>query len=153
LVHFFEAIEGLKDLKKNKKLVQLLGEASLDKETVVAFLNFIDRQLSDFPSSDSILNTTDFQNKVEIPLRQIVVGEQIRNDILYTISVQLLNHLEQIKTTLSEEQIKNFKSFLKMDFFPADLRFSVAQDIANSSKTQIKNILSDPDLSTLLLAV
>jgi extradiol dioxygenase family protein len=153
LVHFFEAIENIKDLKKKKKLVQLLGEASLDKETVAAFLSFIDQNSDELPAPEVILNTPDFQNEIYAPLRQVVVGEQIRNDVLSALGTRLLNYIEQTKASLSEEQFKNLKAFLSLDFFPADLRFSFAQEIASSSNNQLKNILSDPDLSKLLLAV
>jgi extradiol dioxygenase family protein len=151
LVHFFESIENIKNLKKNKKLVQLLADASLDRETVTAFLSFIDEISDELPSPDTILNTPDFQNNIYTPLRLAVVGDNIRNDILSAVSTRLLNHIEQSKATLSEDQLNNVGAFLKMDFFPADLRFSVAQDIASSTKDQLKNMLADPDLGKLLL--
>ncbi len=153
LVHFFESIENIKDLKKNKKLVQLLGDASLDKETVAAFLNFIDQTSGEFPTPETILDTTKFKDDVYTPLRQAVAGDQVRNDILFIVSTRLLNHVEQLKTTLTEEQLNNVKAYLQMEFFPADLRFSIAQDIASSSKNQLKDMLADPDLGKLLLSV
>ncbi len=151
LVHFFESIANIKDLKKKKNLVQLLGAASLDKETVAAFINFIDQNSDEFPSPESILNAIDFKNEIYLPLRQKVVREQIRNDILSAISTRLLNHVQQSKSPLSEQQLLNLTAFFKMDIFPADLRFLIAQEIASSSKKQLKEILTDPDLSKLLL--
>ncbi len=153
LVHFFESIESIKDLKKNKKLVQLLGQASLDTETVAAFLAFIDENNGELPSPDEILNTTAFQTDIYNRLRLVVVGNQIRNDILSVVCTRLLNQIEQSKTALSTNQLNNVKAFLKMDFFPVDLRFSVAQKIASSPKNQIKDILADPELGKLLLSV
>ena len=153
LVHFFESIENIADLKKKKKLVQLLGDASLDAETVTAFLTFIDENSFDLPTPETILNTPDFSKEVYLPLHQIVVGEHLRNDILSIVSTRLLNYIEQSKSALSELQIDNLISFLKMDFFPAHLRFSIAQEIASSSKNQLKSILADPDLGKILLSV
>ena len=152
LVHFFESIEKIQDLKKNKKLVQLLCEASLDEEAVAAFLNFIDQNADDLPSPQTILGTEDFQNEVYLPLYKIIVGEQIRSDILSAVNARLLNQMEQSKQ-VSEKEIQNYTAFLKMDFFPADLRFSIAQDLTSSSNNQLKSLLSDPELSKLLLTV
>ena len=153
LVHFFESIENFTNLKKKKKLVQLLGEASLDVATVAAFLAFIDENSNDLPTPDLILNAADFQKEIYLPLRQEVVREYLRNDILFVLATRLFNYIEQSKAPLSESQLSNLKMFFKIDFFPADLRFSLAQEIASSSKNQLKSILADPDLSKILLVV
>ena len=153
LVHFFESIKSIKDLKKKKKLVQLLGDASLDEEHVVAFLDFMEQYDDDLPSPGTILNAADFQNDIYTPIKHLVDGDQIRADMLFSISTRLLNYVEQQKSSLSQSQLDNTIAFFKMDFFPADLRFLLAQEIAASEKNQLKSILSDPELGKLLLPV
>ena len=153
LVHFFESIENVKDLKKNKKLIQLLGEASLDAETTAAFLTFIDQFDEEIPSPESILYASDFQKEIYPILYKIIATNQVRNDLLFALSIRLLNYIDQSKKPLSDTQLSNFEAFLKMNFFPSDLRFVIAQEIANAKSDQIKNILSNPEISKLLLAI
>jgi MoxR-like ATPase len=153
LVHFFESIKNIKDLRKHKKLIQLLGEASLDAETTAAFLTFVDQFNDEIPSPELILNTTDFQNEVYNILKENFVTGQVQNDLLYALSIRLLNYVENTKKPIPELQLKNFEAFLKMDFFPSDLRFLIAQEIGNSKSNQLKGILSKPEMSKLLLAV
>lgn len=151
LVQFFESIAGIEDLEAELPLVQALGEASLDEETVAAFVAFVQQQLYRLPGPEELLSTEHFKKEIEVPLEKMVTGEVLRVDILAGFSTRLLYHLEQ-KTQLSGRELDNLKSFLLLDFLPNDLRMRLTQGMAASGQAQLLEVLADPEVGGRFLS-
>jgi len=149
LVQFFNAIADIENLNAQLGLVQTLGDACLDSETVADFIDFIDKGLWQLLNPESILNTRDFPLEVEQPLRQAVAGQGIRADILAALNTNLLQYIHQhpIKTS----QLDNLKKYILLDFMPADLRLLLAQDLAEDTNTEIRSLLAIPEIGRLLI--
>lgn len=151
LVQFFESISKIEDLQAQLGLVKMLGDACLDAATVTAFIAYVGNRLSKLPSPQAILATKDFSEEIEQPLRKIVVGETKRVDILSVVATRLLNYMLVNAIVLSVEEKENLIQFLRMDFFPNDLRFMIGQDIMREGNESLKSIWQHPELAQLFL--
>lgn len=151
LVQFFESIAPIQDLRGNLGLVQLLADSSLDANTVASFLSFINNNLSQLLHPEEILAAEDFEGEVVQPLKDIVMQDNLRVDILATLCTRLTNHLILEGIRPDKQALNNLKSFIKLDFIPNDIRLSMAQDLVASKNTALKAIMADPQISQLLL--
>ena len=151
LVQFFEAISHIEDLGANLPLVQILGDSCLDSQTVSAFISFVNNNLSSLISPTEICEAEDFEADVLQPLREIVLKDTIRVDILATLCTRLVNYLSLREENLTESEIENVKEFIKIDFLPNDIRLGMAQDLVTSPQAQLAEILTDPSISQILL--
>jgi hypothetical protein len=151
LVQFFETIQGIEDLKGELGLIRILADSCLDEQTAAAFIAFVQQNLGALPSPDHMLSTKNFAAQVEGPIRAMVQQQTLRVDILATLCTRLVNHLtlQDIKPT--KEQIDNIKSFIKMEFLPNDLRYTLAQDLVSSANKNLKVVMADPVIAKLLL--
>ena len=149
LVQFFQAIAPITDLTKELSLVRMLAEGCLDAETTAAFLSFARTELAPLITPEEILNTRDF-SPLEARLREMVVQPVKRLDILSLTSSRLLAFLEQGKSW-SPAQLANLERFLLLDFIPADVRFRLAQALANSSQAVLRDFVGRPSIGMILL--
>lgn len=151
LVQFFKSIAKIEDLRAELPLVQMLASSCLDTETVATFLTFVQQNLSKLLSPADILNAKDFEALTTRLIEQ-VQKDILRVDILSAIISRLNHHLEQLDTPLSAAQIKNVQSFILLDFIPNDLRLSFLQGLMSSKNASVKMVLSNPEISRLLLS-
>jgi MoxR-like ATPase len=152
LVQFFQNIQAIEDWDTNLGLIQMLGDATLDAQTVASFIAFVqnDRQL--LLSAIEILDSEDFENEVENRLYDLVVGDSLRIDILATICTQLIQAVTNIHFQPTDLQLENLKLFIKLDFLPDDLRLTFAQDLVGSENKSLKAILMDAEIGQLVLS-
>ena len=151
LVRFFESISGIEDLEADLPLLQALGQASLDPETVAAFMAFVTQQLHTLISPEELLGAVSFYQEVEVPLEKAVRSDVLRVDILNGFCNRLVRHIEQKKERLGASEADNLKSFLLLDWLPNDLRLGLVQDLASFSDPEIRKLLGDPGIGGLLL--
>ncbi|MCB9283324.1 MAG: AAA family ATPase [Lewinellaceae bacterium] len=149
LVQFFQSIAPVADLAKELPLVRMLAEGCLDPDTTAAFLSFARTELAHLPTPEEILNAGDFA-AVEARLRELIVQPVKRLDILSLTSSRLLAHLEGGKSW-APGQLANLERFLLLDFIPADVRFRLAQVLANSSQAVLRDFVGRPAIGTILL--
>ncbi len=150
LVQFFESITAIENLEAELSLVQALGEASLDEETVAAFVAFVQQQLYRLPGPAELLAADDFDKTVRSPLERIVTGAILRVDILAGLGTRLLHHLEQ-RPQLTKPELHNLKAFLLLDFLPNDLRLRLTQAMAALETPGLLELLADPELGDKML--
>jgi MoxR-like ATPase len=152
LVQFFQNIQNIADWNANLGLIQMLGDATLDAQTVASFIAFVqnDRQLLLSPME--ILDSEDFENEVENRLYDLVVGDSLRIDILATICTQLIQTATNKGFQPTDSQLENLKLFIKLDFLPDDLRLTFAQDLVGSENETLKGILLDAEIGRLILS-
>ncbi|MCI5055071.1 MAG: AAA family ATPase [Flavobacteriales bacterium] len=150
LVQFFELIKNIKDLKKDAKLLKILAESNLDKESAVAFMNFVNLDMEQLISSDEILNAKDFKT-VQKNLKELVDQTPPRLDILAVIIIRLTNFLLIQKDKLDKVQFENLKKFILLPFIPNDLRLSMAQDLVNSKRPDLMGLYAVPEIGKLIL--
>ena len=151
LVHFFESIKSIKDLKKKRKLVKLLADSTLDKHTAIAFLAFVDQNLSALPTPLEILGAKDFATSIKHSIVEMTQEEVIRVDILATLCTRMVNYLNQQSKKLNAAQLSNLQAFVLLDCLPNDLRLAMAQDIMDGNNQSAKAIFSEPAIGALLL--
>lgn len=150
LVQFFEAIKPVEDLKENLSLIKMLSDGCLDEQTTVAFINFINMELSKLISPEEIINTKDFK-KIEKRVEELIEGKTKRLDILSVIITRLTNYLLISNDEIKESQFNNLKNFILLPLIPNDLRLAMAQEIVNSSKKSLKKLYTVPEIGKLLL--
>lgn len=151
LVQFFEAISHIEDLGANLPVVQLIGDSCLDSQTVASFISFVNNNLSSLVSPAEICETEDFEADILRPIREVVLKDTIRVDILATLCTRLVNYLSLKKEKLDDSSLENVKRFIKMDFLPNDIRLAMAQDLVTSPNPQLTSIMADPEISQILL--
>ena len=149
LVQFFKSIRSIEDLSTQLGLIQTLGDACLDSETVADFIDFIDKGLWRLLDVESILNTKHFSLEVEEPLRQRIMEQGLRSDVLAALNSNLIQYVRQ--HSLKAPQLTNLKNYLLMTFMPADLRLILAQELAEDTKAEIRSLLSIPEIGRLLI--
>ncbi|MEM7035849.1 MAG: AAA family ATPase, partial [Bacteroidota bacterium] len=147
LVQFFESISSIEDLKANIGLVKMLGDSCLDPATVTSFISFVNNRLSRLISPEEILDAADFQQDVYATIKDQVVGETTRVDVLSVICTRLVNHLTVSNLQINDRQKQNLSDFILMDFLPNDIRMNVLRDFANGSNNSLKKILHTPEVA------
>lgn len=152
LVQFFQNIQTITDWQSNLGLIQLLGDATLDAETVTSFIAFVQNDMQLLLSPNEVLDAVDFEEAVENRLYDLVVGESLRIDILATICTRLIQTVANKSFQINNLQLENLKSFVKLDFLPDDLRLTFAQDLVNSENEKLKTILMDAEIGRLVLS-
>lgn len=151
LVQFFDAISTIKNLKEDLEMVKMLGDGCLDRQTTVAFVNFINMDLSKLIGAEEILNSSDFK-QIDFRIRNLVEAKTKRLDILSVIMTRLTNHLLFGKEDLSDKQFDNLKKFILLELIPNDLRLAMAQEIIKSEKKSMKKLYAVPEIGKLLLS-
>lgn len=151
LVQFFDAISTIKNLKEDLEMVKMLGDGCLDRQTTVAFMNFINMDMSKLIGAEEILNSTDFK-QIDSRIRGLVEAKTKRLDILSVIMTRLTNHLLFGKEDLSDKQFDNLKKFILLELIPNDLRLAMAQEIIKSEKKSMKKLYAVPEIGKLLLS-
>jgi hypothetical protein len=151
LVQFFESISKIENLNENITLIQILADSCLDKSTATTFISFINNNLSKLISPEEIIEAKNFNAQVLQPIIQIVNKEMLRVDVIATLCTRLVNYLIINNIKAEKEHLNNIKEFIKIDFIPNDIRLSMAQDLIGSGNSNLKSILSDPEISKLIL--
>jgi len=151
LVQFFEAIKPIVDLSANLGLVRMLADSCLDEQTASAFISFVNHNLGELISPETICNARDFEKEVLLPFQKVVLKQPIRVDIIAALCTRLVNFLLNQTKSISSNQLNNLKSFIKIDFIPNDLRFAMVQELIGSGNTGLKGLLADTELGKLML--
>lgn len=151
LVQFFESTQYIEDLANQLDLVQMLGASSLDAETVAAFVGYIHQNLAEMVSPAEILSATDFAHEVEMPLKETVMQDTLRVDILAALVTRVAHYAALPDTQIDAEALANLKAFIKLDFLPNDLRLALIQDMVSSGRPPLMGLLADPEIAGQLL--
>lgn len=151
LVQFFDQIRIFDDFEAALPMIKLLGEASLDQETVQAFIAFIHLKLDRLPSPQEILDSTDISRTLR-QLKQLVQdGAGQRLDILSVIVTRLTQWLLQYHHQLTAGRLDALTTVLTADLLPNDLRLSMAQELTQSGHSTLLKLYSIPAIAELLL--
>jgi MoxR-like ATPase len=151
-VQFLQHIKKIKDLKTEIQRVTVLARATLDDETVRAFLVYINEGLEHLVHAEEILEAVDFSKvKSRIEDASKGKGNTIRLDRLQAICSRLTMAISSNRYEFpSELNRRNVVEFLLLDAIPADLRYSVHREI--SAMDGARNILiQDPLLAKAVL--
>jgi hypothetical protein len=151
LVQFFETIKAIDNLLEQISLVRMLADSCLDENTVASFITFINNNLGSLIKPEEILKANNFTNDVLTPLKNVVLKEPIRVDIIAILCTRLVNYLIVNKITPDKKGLDNIKSFIKIDFIPNDIRLTLAQDLVSSGNIALKAIMADPIIAQLIL--
>lgn len=152
MVQFFKNIQTIDNWSSNLGLIQMLGDATLDAQTVASFIAFVQNDMQLLLSPMEILESEDFEEEVENRLYDLVVGESLRIDILATICTRLIQTIDDKSFNVTHLHLENLKSFIKLDFLPDDLRLTFAQDLVGSKNEALKQILVDAEIGSLVLS-
>jgi hypothetical protein len=152
LVHFFEQIEGIKDLNAETELVATLAAACLDETSVAAFISFVKDDLSTLLDPDQIL---DAENPQEWKTRfnELATGKsgEKRVDRISAICTRLLLHVTSERYIEKSSHSDNFAEFLSLEMIPNDLRVSLLMDLNRRASKHASNLLKNKKLARLLL--
>lgn len=141
LVQFFQEISPIADLSKELPLVRLLAEGCLDEDATAAFLAFVRTGLQGAVEPEEILGAVSFEG-LESRLNRL--------DMQSIAVSRLLSHLEKGKSW-TPAQLDNLERFLLLDFIPADIRFRLAQSLANSRHPEMRSVAGRPAVGKFLL--
>ena len=144
LVQFFNAIEGVEDLKnrENADLVTTIGRSCLDPETVAEFLQFVRNSWSKIVQPNEILDSKDFKD-IEKRMSSLVApsdGKSVKRvDIANIITQRLINKLYVMEEVFVKKQKDNVVKYLKLDAIPLDLRVAAGKDLYNFAMKAFKD--------------
>ena len=152
LAHFFEQIEGIKDLKAGIELVATLAASSLDETTVAAFVSFVNDDLSALLHPEDILNAKtpkEWQKRFQ----ELAKGNEgaKRVDRISAICTRLFLYVTAEKYVEEVAHGVNFAEFMLQEAIPNDLRGSLMMDLSNHPSPGAKAMLKDKRLAKLLL--
>lgn len=151
LVQFFNAMLPFECLQDHLPLLKMLGEATLDKETIEAFVQFVHMKLDRLPGPAEILETADF-DAVEQRIRRLVRdGDTRRMDMLSLLVSRINNYLLSQKNVTNETALENLKRFILSDELPNDLRLAMAQELTRSKRPELVSLYNAPEIGKLLL--
>lgn len=151
LVQFFDSIQHIDDLRGNIALVQLLADSTLDENTVVSFMAFVNQNLEKLITPEEIVNASNFSMQVQKPITEMAGGEPPRIDILATLCTRLVNYLCVEDLILGPDELSNVQKFIKMEIIPNDIRMTMLQDMIAGDNASLKMIMVDPEISMMLL--
>lgn len=151
LVQFFNTIENIDNLKSKLELVRMLAEGCLDKETAVAFTNFVNMDLNKLIPAPEILKAKDFK-KIKERISALVDVNPKRLDIMSVIMTRLTNHLIYMEEKLDNHMFDNLRQFILMEVIPNDLRLAMAQDLVKADRADLKRLYAVPEVGKLILA-
>ena len=151
LVQFFNTIQSIGELKADLELVRMLAEGCLDRETAVAFTNFVNMDLSKLIPAKEILQAKDF-DEIAKRINGLVNGTPKRLDVLSVIMTRLTNHLLYMAEKLDDKMFDNLRRFILMPVIPNDLRLGMAQDLVKSNRSDLKRLYAIPEVGKLILA-
>ena len=151
LVQFFTTISTIDNLGTELEMVQMLAEGCLDKEAAVAFITFVNMDLNRIIPAKEILETENFQ-EIKTKLNSLINAVPKRLDILSVIITRVTNHLINKDQKLSEKEFINLREFILLNILPNDLRLSMAHDLVNSKKPDLKRLYAVPEIGKLLLS-
>ena len=152
MVQFFENISHIENLKENIGLVKMLGDGCLDINTSDAFVAYINQDLNKLITPEEILFSKDFEGEVYNRIKDFFEQSTRRADILSVMCTRLVNFLDNYKEKFTKQTLENLKKFLKIDFFPNDIRLITAQHLAQVQNKTIKDeIFKDGELAFLFV--
>lgn len=152
LTQFFESIREIDDLENNLGLVKMLGDSCLDEMTVTTFISYIGNRLSKLIAPEEIIETTDFDQDVLEPLREQVMGDTRRVDILAVVCTRLVNYLLVHDVELEGNSLENMKRFMGIDFLTNELRLQMAKDLNADGNESHKKLMHVPEVAMVLLS-
>jgi hypothetical protein len=153
LVHFFNQISDIEDLKSNLNLVISLAKSALDDVTVSTFISFVNQDLVYLLSPSEILDSIDF-NDIKFKIKTLAFDKKgmHRVDRISTICSRLYFYLKSENYKNEIDHKENLVQFLLLDEIPNDLKMSLYIDL-NSCESQIKDLIIDKRLSKLLISI
>ncbi len=151
LVQFFNAMAPFERLEDHLPVLKMLGEATLDTETVEAFLQFVHLKLDRLPGPADILGAESF-DLLEPRLRRLVRdGETQRMDMLSILVSRINNYLLGRKAPPAEGEMRNLEKFILWEELPNDLRLAMAQELARTQRPEYLALYRVPEIGRLLL--
>ncbi len=152
LVHFFEQIQGIQDIKAEIELVATLAAACLDETTVAAFVSFVNDDLSMLLNPADIFDAKsprEWQKRfTELSKGK---GGATRVDRIATICTRLLLHVTAKEYRDQPGHAENFAEFLLQEAIPNDLRGSLLMDLSRQKAGDVQKLLRDKRLAKLFL--
>jgi hypothetical protein len=152
LVHFFEQIAGIKDLRQEIELVATLAASCLDETTVAAFVTFVNDELTILLEPEQILEA-DSSATWKQSFKEMAKGKggSKRVDRISAICTRLYLFVTAEHYRSKPKHIENFTDFLLQEEIPNDLRGSLLLDLTRHSSNASKALLKDKRLAKLLL--
>jgi hypothetical protein len=152
LVHFFEQIENIKDLKADIEIVASLAAACLDETTVAAFISFVNDELSSLLMPEEILDAKlpkDWQKNFKDLIQG--KGSTKRVDRIAAICTRLFLHLTSDRYREKPNHLDNMVEFLVQEIIPNDLRVNLMIDLSKHESNLCRNLMKEKRLAQLLL--
>ena len=152
LVEFFRSLEAIgknsKELKDNIDLVAMMGNASLDEETVTTFMTFLSNDAHLALDPEVILTEPE---KTRKHLKSLHEKKPSRTDIMSIMTIRLTNTILPPEYKLSKEKgaalLSYLRSSLDKDGIPKELAYMLIRDINNGNNPKLIELWSkDPKL-------
>lgn len=151
LVHFFEQIQGIKDLKAELSLAATLAASCLDETTVAAFVAFVNDELEGLLNPEDILDAKspkDYQKRFAELSKGKEGGKRV--DRISAICTRLFLHVTAESYQEKPGHAANFAEFLLQEQIPNDLRGNLMIDLSRHDSPSAKSLLKDKRLAKLL---
>lgn len=151
LTQLFEQLAPIDDWKGKLELVTVLASSALDDAAVAVLVSFIQDNLQRLVSPEQILDATSWPT-VGAALDELAYDDKggKRLDRLSTICTRLGIALTRSDYVPGLRHKDNLVAFLLHEALPADLRFALHRDLANS-KGPAAELVRDRRLASIIL--
>ncbi len=141
-------------LNKNQASIQLnlLAESLLGPEAAAMLLHCLDQNQQKLPNPMDIINTTDFEAEIKVPIELWLKSNSGKEaNLFYQLSDQIKIKLQQTSGNLTGRQLKNLKRFMMLEKIPADIRFQIARKWAGITQPNLQQLFRDPELAQMIM--
>jgi hypothetical protein len=152
LVHFFDQIKYIADLRSNLEFIHIIADSALDEVTTAAFMKFVLEDLEMLINPFDILESEDW-SKTEKKLKQGVTDKSgdVRIDMLAVLFMRLFKYISSKNYIYTDKRKNNLIELMLCKFVPSDLSMSLYLDIMREGSQELKNIVKDSRLSKLMI--
>jgi hypothetical protein len=152
LVHFFDQIKYIADLRSNLEFIHIIADSALDEVTTAAFMKFVLEDLEMLINPFDILESEDW-SKTEKKLKQGVTDKSgdVRIDMLAVLFMRLFKYISSKNYIYTDKHKNNLIELMLCKFVPSDLSMSLYLDIMREGSQELKNIVKDSRLSKLMI--
>lgn len=151
LTHLFEQIKDIPDLRAESEFVHQLAEAALDAPTAAAFIAFVNTELDLLVSPEEILDAPDFAPIADRVKAAGWQGKARRVDVMSVMAHRLVLHFRQKGYAPKPSHGPNLCALLKLDAFPADMRYAIHRELLGLGPTIAGLMQGDKELAQLVL--
>jgi hypothetical protein len=150
VTQFFESIQELSLVPKNRDLIAAIAHGYLDEKSVGLFMAYVKSANPGLPAIKLLLQTENFQQEVARPFETFLQDSSQQLDVLSAYWNRLFRTLKALDT-LEDRTLQNLETFLQLSTIPEDVRKYWVLQLVGLDRTELNTIFTKPAWKAYLL--